>query len=205
MNHLLGITGKAGSGKDSVANILTTRRGYIAIAFADPLRAGIKAMLSLDAERFEHPLKEQALPIIDKSPRQLLQLLGTEWGRNMIHPDLWVMLAARRIADIRDRNPGANIVITDVRLDNEAAMIRELGGEIWMLRRHGAGTPHAHSSEHGISINHIARSIHNNGTLDDLRVQVEAGVLDWLLPAPLRNNKALEQLKSMITPARIEG
>lgn len=209
MNHLLGINGKAGSGKDTVADLLRSRRGYHSIAFADPLRAGITAMLALDAGHFEHPQKEQPLPIIEKSPRQLLQLLGTEWGRQMIHPDLWVMLAARRVADIRLRHPGANIVITDVRLDNEAAMIRELGGEIWMLTRPGAGTPHAHSSENGISLHHIARTIRNNGTLDELRIQVEAGVLDWLLPEPPRNNKPIDllkkELKAMITPSRTIG
>lgn len=202
MNHLVGITGKAGSGKDTVAEILRTRRGYQTIAFADPLRAGLTTMFGLSQEHYAHPQKEQPLPIIDKSPRELMQLLGTEWGRQLIHPDIWVMLAMRRIADIRDRSPGANIIVTDVRLDNEAQMIRKLGGEIWLIQRNDSGTAHTHSSENGIGFHHINHTLRNNGTIDELRVKVEGFVLDWLLPEPPRNNKPLEMLKSMITPSR---
>ena len=182
MNHLIGITGKAGSGKDTVAHILHTRRGYHCMALAAPLRAGLMAMLGLDGSHFEHPKKEQLLPIIDKSPRQLLQLLGTEWGRHLIHPELWTMLATRRIADIRALNPGVNIIISDVRFDNEAHMIRQLGGEVWHISRAGAGTPHAHISESGIVFDEADRIIQNNGTIIDLHNTVQSFVLDYLMP-----------------------
>jgi len=92
--RLIGLTGPAGSGKDTVARLLCEQHGFVQIAFADPLRAMLKAGLGLTDEHFNNREdKEAPLEWLGKSPRQLLQTLGTEWGRRQVHPHLWLELA----------------------------------------------------------------------------------------------------------------
>jgi hypothetical protein len=54
--------------------------------------------------------------------------LGTEWGRDNIHADLWARLWSARIATLGRE---ANIVTDDVRFPNEVRALRHHGGELW--------------------------------------------------------------------------
>lgn len=168
---LIGLTGPAGAGKDTTAAHLVEAYGYASIAFAAPIRRGISAMLQIAPERFQHPLKEQVLPQFGKSPREMMQTLGTEWGRNLVHPDLWLIIARAEIMAAWQR--GRAVVVTDVRFDNEAQLLREMNGEIWHIERHGAGTTHRHASENGVrrSWNDIA--LCNEGRISDLHRAVD--------------------------------
>lgn len=170
--RLIGLTGKAGAGKDTVAEYLNWGYTYDKVAFADPLRKGIAAIFDLHYTHFQHPRKEETLPEIGKSPRQLMQTLGTEWGRELVHPDLWLILAKKRVEDFW--TVGGKVVITDVRFENEATMIRELGGVIWHIKRAATGTPHQHLSEAGVGFG--AESdvmIDNNKSIDDLHILLD--------------------------------
>jgi hypothetical protein len=170
--RLIGITGKAGSGKDTIGEYLDEMYCYRRISFAQPIRNGVSAMLELSSECFQHPLKEQVLVNIGRSPRQLLQTLGTEWGRNLVHPDLWLILAKESIE--RAWADGFGVAITDVRFENEASMVRELGGQVWHVMRDSAGTPHQHASEAGVLFHpNDDELVDNNGSLDDLYVSID--------------------------------
>jgi hypothetical protein len=170
---LIGLCGAAGAGKNTVAEMLV---GFRQIAFADPLYECVAAITGLPAERLrDRDAKEAVIDWLGKSPRQLLQIMGTEFGREMVHPELWIKIAMARIAD--DLAAGRNVVITDVRFDNEAQAVVAAGGECWRVVRKGwrcldAGTA-MHPSEAGVSGHLIARTIDNSGTLNDLR-----GILD---------------------------
>ena len=137
--RLIGLAGRAGVGKDTAADFLCEVHGFVKIGLADPLRRGIEAMFGLSAESFAwRDLKERRIPWIGKSPRQLLQTLGTEWGRDQIAPDIWLRVARRRIEEIAqmDDQHVAGIVVSDIRFENEADWIRSLGGNVWHIRRH---------------------------------------------------------------------
>lgn len=90
---LIGFTGRAQVGKDTAAAHLRAAHGFRQIAFADPLRAMLQTGFGLTAKDFEPGRKEELLPLIGKSPRQLMQSMGTEWGRTLVSPDVWVTLA----------------------------------------------------------------------------------------------------------------
>lgn len=168
--RLIGLTGKAGSGKDTIGEYLDEMYCYRRISFAQPIRNAIAEIFGLPFECFQHPLKEEALENIGRSPRQLMQWLGTEWGRNLVHPDLWLILAKESIeAAWAD---GLGVVITDVRFENEARMIREMGGTVWHVQRDSAGTPHQHASEAGVMFLPCDTRIDNNGSLNDLYVSI---------------------------------
>lgn len=71
-------------------------------------------------------------------------------------------------------------VIPDVRFPNEADRIHELGGEVWLVdaeERVGSNGD-AHSSEAGLPSEMIDRVIDNNGTFDQLEVNVYTAMAD---------------------------
>lgn len=170
---LIGLTGAAFAGKDSVGEHLRTGHGFHSKAFADPLRDGLKVMFNLRDEHFQPSAKEVAIDWIGKSPRELMQTLGTEWGREQVCRQLWVTHMARRI-----ENPlrsGMNIVITDVRYVSEAELIHRYGGEIWrIVRPAGPKTGHGeHTSEKEDRRIIADYDLVNESTLDSLYEQVD--------------------------------
>lgn len=172
---LIGLCGAAGSGKDTVASMLT---GFYRVAFADPLYEMVSIVTGLLPEDLQdREVKEQEIDWIGKSPRQMLQTLGTEWGRDTISQSLWIDIGMRRIE--RLLADGRNVVVTDVRFDNEAAAIKAAGGEVWkVLRGEGCvkGVSMRHASEGGIGEVLIDKIIGNWGSLARLRQTVDAAV-----------------------------
>ncbi|WP_312299161.1 deoxynucleotide monophosphate kinase family protein [Stutzerimonas nitrititolerans] len=176
MNHLLiGLHGLARTGKDTAAAYLTAQFALYSYAFADPLKAAIAQLFNLTHEHMEGTLKEALLPGIGKSPRQLMQLLGTEWGRQQVHPELWLLLAQQNIGyqlEV-DQSHYNGVVIRDVRFENEAKWIRRQGGHVVHILRPDAQAVALHSSESGIAIHDNDSVVHNEGTLDDLYRQLD--------------------------------
>lgn len=164
---LIGLAGPAGVGKDTAAGYLRAAHSFRQIAFADPIRAMLQAALPLEPKDFEHGRKEEILPEIGKSPRQLMQLLGTEWGRNLVHPEIWVRLAEDKVI-AEHVTLGRALVVSDVRAENEAAMIRKYRGVIVHLQRKAAARVAAHSSEAGIAVQPRDQVIRNDGRPEDL-------------------------------------
>lgn len=104
------------------------------------------------------------------TPREALQVLGTEGGRH-IHEDSWVRLLLKNVAE----SHAPLTVVTDIRYDNEARAVKEAGGVIWRLDRASAGLKGAaasHASERGISEELVDMVLDNNGSLDELKTTV---------------------------------
>lgn len=176
MKHLLiGLHGLARTGKDTAASYLAAHFALYSYAFADPLKAAIAQLFNLTQEHIEGPLKEELLPGIGKSPRQLMQLLGTEWGRDQVHPELWLLLARQNIGNQLeiDQRHYNGVVIRDVRFENEADWVRQQGGQVVHIQRPDAQAVTSHSSESGITIHDSDFVIHNEGTLEDFYRQLE--------------------------------
>lgn len=134
--RLIGLAGNAGSGKTTGAGILCDQ-GFARARFAGPLKAMLWGLLNAagrDTETInrmlEGDLKETPCGLLGgRTPRQAMQTLGTEWGRDMIAPDLWTRITMQgvRVA----LRSGGRVVIDDVRFASEAAAIRSEGGVIW--------------------------------------------------------------------------
>ncbi|MCY1282783.1 hypothetical protein D9M70_316310 [compost metagenome] len=142
-------------------------------------------MLNLAEERLEGALKEAPIDWLGKSPRELMQLLGTEWGRDLVHPQLWLLLAERNLANLAETQARCDgFVISDVRFENEAAWVRQRGGIVVHLRRPAADAVNPHSSESGIHVHDNDLLIDNAGTLQELYAQ-----LDLLMISVIRRTK----------------
>lgn len=172
---IIGLCGAAGAGKGSVANVLAAKYFFSEIAFADPLYAMVSALTGMTVEQLhDREIKEKPIQWLGKSPRQLLQSLGTEWGRGMVKDDLWVGIAMRTAL------ASARAVITDVRFDNEAIAVKNAGGVVWKVVRDShaclAEDTARHTSEAGVSRELVDLTIQNSGTLDDLACTVDAAM-----------------------------
>lgn len=174
-SFLIGLTGYAGTGKDTVRAILQAQHGFTGLAFADPIRAMLRELLTSngisDACMDDRALKEAVIPLLGVSYRQLAQTLGTEWGRSL-RSDFWLRVAGAYMADLEDAGH-THFVISDVRFANEAAWVRQRGGLIWRVQRAQAPAVNPHISESGVDQIKPDWTIHNDGTPVDLAEVVD--------------------------------
>lgn len=172
---LVGLCGPAGCGKDTVAQMLSPH-GFHKYTLALAMKQGLEVMLGIPLSVWDNRVaKEAVVPWIGKSPRQLAQTLGTEWGRNLIHQDLWVNRMLREWDTVR-QSVSPRMVVTDVRFDNEALAIINAGGTVWKIEREGVAPVAAHVSEAGVSPALIEGVIKNYSSLDALRQNVDGWV-----------------------------
>lgn len=162
--RIIGITGRAGSGKDTVANFIVAARGGYRYSFADPIRAMLAQIGVNMADPYWVQNKENIIPALGVSPRRLMQTLGTEWGRELINDSLWLILAQQRLLA-----NGPGMVIADVRFENEAAWVRKHGGLIIHLTREDAPAIEGHCSEAGVTVQDQDFTLNNFGTLEELQ------------------------------------
>lgn len=174
---LIGLTGRTFAGKDTAGAYLARAHNFSLLAFADPMRDALEAAFDLTARDFAPDRKELVIDWIGKSPRQLMQTIGTEWGRRHVRPDIWIKHMARRIERLRHHN-GDDIVITDVRFADEFELIHRLGGEVWRVHRPGAATTtHSdHRSEREALQIDADHHLDNSGTLEQLYEQIDAAI-----------------------------
>ena len=175
---LIGLTGPARCGKSTAQTIIADRFGLARINFADPLKDGLGAMLGLNERHLAGELKEAPLPWLGKSPRELMQTLGTEWGRELVANDLWVRVARQRLALMEDTEGDAfqGAVFSDVRFPQEADFIRRHGGTVIHLYRTGNADVRPHISEAGIALHKHDQLITNGGDLDELNARLTIAV-----------------------------
>ena len=175
--QVFGITGRKQHGKDTVTRELVLK-GYELLRFADPLKNMLRAFYetmevpSADIERrIEGDLKEvPCIYLNGKTPRHAMQTLGTEWGRGLIHEDLWVDSRMRRAAG------RSKVVISDVRFPNECATVKRLDGKIVRVdasKRVAFNEFSNHLSETQIDALPADVEIDNNGTRFELSCAVQ--------------------------------
>lgn len=172
--EVIGLSGYARSGKDSVAKVLVEEYGYTRLAFADTLREALYALNPNIASDFGvGPLREvvdrvgwDKAKVVFPEVRELLQRLGTEAGRDLIHPNVWVDATFTKMQD------GGKYVISDVRFPNEADAVKQWGGKVWRIMRPDTGPANDHPSETALDDYLPDVRLHNDGTLDDLTVAV---------------------------------
>lgn len=179
MTQLIAFTGHKGSGKDTAAAALD---GYENVKMAGGLKAMLAAFLAyqgvgaMSIDRIlEGDLKETPCPYLGgRTPRHAMQTLGTEWGRDLISPGLWVEATERRV-HLFDK-----VVISDVRFPNEAAMVKRLGGILYrIVRPNGAGLDQ-HQSETEIDLLQVDAEIINDApNAESFSGRIRANLTPW--------------------------
>ena len=178
---VIGISGKIGSGKDTVADILIENFHFLKRSFAYGLKK--KAMDDFDLTKdqvYDPALKEITILEYGKSPREILQLMGTEWYRS-IDPNYWVKSLYKELSfHFFGMDTNMAICIPDVRFPNEFDFIDSIGGmNIRVVRPEYSQSTHtAHASETALDDIDIL-TIVNDGTLEELKVKVLKFIEDY--------------------------
>lgn len=183
---IIGVSGYARSGKDTVADILVEELGFIKISWADKLR---ECLYTLNPIILWDKNVEKVYPnILDYMPlkwiidtygwdgyketgwyphiRILLQRFGTEVGREIINDNIWVELGLKNL------DTDKNYVIPDTRFVNEAYAIQDYKGKLFRVNRNGVLPVNDHISEIGLDNHKFDIIINNNGSIEDLREKV---------------------------------
>lgn len=138
---IVGVIGFIGSGKGTVADILVRNHGFTKLSFADAVKDATAAIFGWprhllegdsDTSRAFRELKDAFWTErlgYDVTPRKMLQIIGTEAGREVIHDDIWVYALERKM------NLYPKVVIADVRFPNEIDFIQSKGGFVTRVKR----------------------------------------------------------------------
>ena len=178
---IIGISGKAGSGKDTAAKMLEVLYANPDISYEDFANKRYKNFADIQIVHFADSLKETAQVLfrigewetntqegkkttinwIGKTVRELLQGIG-QGLRDAIDPNLWVKILFVNTKD------WSNYIIADVRYPNEVYAIKKRNGVLIRIDRKGAGAGN-HSSETALD-NYKEWDVHieNNGSIEDL-------------------------------------
>lgn len=187
---LIGIVGLIGSGKDTVANRLVEKHGFVRDSFAKSLKDAVSSMFNWDREMLEgntsssrHWREQPDKFWSDKfgkpvTPRWVLQHFGTEVMRGNMYDGIWV-------DSCLGRYKGKNTVISDTRFPNEVKQIRVNGGTIIRVKRNkdpewfinyveGNIEPKGiHSSEYAWAKEEFDFVIENNGDKETLYAKID--------------------------------
>lgn len=175
---IIGLSGYARSGKDTVADHLISTYNFTRHSFAASMKDAMYKLNPIVHADDIGPMRYQALvdaygldKVKDTYPevRRLLQVFGTEVGREMFGENFWVDLVLNNLRSF-------HTVISDVRFINEADAIRSRGGKIWRINREGIGPVTGHSSEVNLDWYDFDLVINNDSDIESLNKQIDIAI-----------------------------
>ena len=150
---LIGFSGKKGSGKSYFADYLVNNKLFIKLSFASPLKEITKILFNLSDEDVKDRIKKELInPKFNASPRELMQWLGTDIMREEFNKkfdysgSIWIDSVKDKVKTLLDDNK--DVVIDDVRFQNEVDMIHSLGGIVINLHNDLDNTLNNSTSTH---------------------------------------------------------
>lgn len=203
---IFGFVGFIGSGKNAAADFLVDRHRFVKESFAKPVKDAVSSIFGWDRvllegdSEFSRNWREMPDRWWSKrmgkdfTPRLALQLMGTEAGRNVFYPNLWVDALFRRI------DASVNHVISDVRFPNEIEAIRKAGGKIYRIQR----GKDPNWFQLAIRMNkHMEQPIQNNEELDLLNeiYKVHYSERAWIgstVDGTIQNNGTLDDFHNKL-------
>lgn len=109
---------------------------------------------------------ESTYSVIKLTPRKIMQIIGTDFGRQMIHSNIWIN------STFNNYKNSDNWIITDVRFPNEAKAIKDREGFLIRINRDSFKN-FKHLSEIALDNYQFDYIIDNNSTIEDLTVKVK--------------------------------
>lgn len=199
---ILGFVGLIGCGKGAASDILVNKHGFIKESFANGVKDATAPIFGWDRAMLEGDTEESRIwretpdsfwsEKLGKpfTPRLALQLMGTDAGRNVFHPDLWVHSLLKRV------DPNKNYVIADVRFPNEIDMVKKAGGKVIRIVR----GPEPAWFEHAKSFNYITSFDGSKQTMKDYP-DVHYSEWAWVgksFDGVIRNEGTLKELEENV-------
>jgi len=175
---LIAFSGLKGSGKDTAAKVLISEYGFTKVAFADAVRElaliidpwipthyyGMIRLSELIADAGWDWAKRNISEV-----RKLLQVIGTEAGRNFFHEDVWIEILNKQFPGLSWDD--TRYVITDCRFENEVEFVHEKHGSICWIDRPEV-TSDGHASESVAIRDKVDYILNNNSSIAQLEEDV---------------------------------
>lgn len=178
MIKIIGLAGRAGSGKSTCAEFLESR-GFKKDAYANKMKQAVSVMFGIPMETLlgNITVKSQVDPFWGLTYRQILQRFGTEACRKTFGPNVWEK-ALWREYDYPNRRPSQGLVIEDVRFPNEAEAILHRGGRVIEIIRPSSVPKKSfwrreHPSERPLPSRLVSDSIINDGNIKKMLTWLE--------------------------------
>jgi hypothetical protein len=156
---IVGLSGKAQSGKDTVGAAFVNKHEFIRVASADALKRIAMRTFGWDGEK-------------DARGRKFLQDLAT--AVRGYDPDFWINITLKEIQRQNDseRN-NKNFVITDLRYTNEANSLKKAGAILIRIEREGIELFDHESETQLDNYDGFDYLISNNDSISKLEQRVE--------------------------------
>lgn len=185
-NIVIGVGGRLTAGKDVFADRLVEQHGFVKLGMSDTLAEALYRLnpwIDIGEDglaRYQTLVDFEGYVSAKRYPevRRLLQVLGTEVGRELLGENIWVDAARRRITEQLEL--GNNVVITGIRFPNELELFEYWEDDdfvaattVWVDRPSlPAGDTHA--SENSISPEDFEYQLLNDSTLEALEERSDA-------------------------------
>lgn len=169
-NNIIAFTGLMGSGKSTSAGIMSSillQRGYkpVVVKFADPLYKIMHSICDTTHIDFNKP-----------KLRPVMQFLGS-YFRNTYNQDFWVNLwemEVKHLTFFNKQNDNLVFLVDDLRYENEAKKILELGGKIIKTDCEEATrrsrieiVNEGHESEKGVCLKYVHATVYTDKAIAD--------------------------------------
>jgi hypothetical protein len=175
--NVVGISGRKRCGKDTAADILCEEYGYEKYSFADPIKSACREIFGFDDDQLYGSKKEDPDSYWGFSPREAMQVFGTDSFRDHFGSDIWVRRLFQRLRLWLPRRA----VIPDVRFPNEVEAIQNIGGRVIRIDASvRLGSDDTHPSESSLSsYDGFDHTIDNNGTEQQFKERIKQYFSDF--------------------------
>jgi hypothetical protein len=178
---IIGLSGYAQSGKDTCADYISSEYGFVKVAFGGVLREALWALnpwvgVAIRYQDAVHAYGYNEAKEIFPEIRRLLQYMGTDVGREILGPDVWVNALMSHLT------PGYDYVISDVRFPNEYDAIKKNGGVIFRINREDTAPINEHSSEIALDEHEFDGYLHNVADKNELYDQIKLHMVAYSYP-----------------------
>ncbi len=177
---LIGLVGNDRATKTAVSMYLAMTADFRVVSIEEPIRNGLKAMLGLTDRDFLADRRHIPIEWLEQSPYQLIQSLGTDWGRHTVCRRMWVVLMAVRMKPMLQN--GQDVLIRDVQFVDDAELVHRMGGQIWRVISPDT-TPtvdvfHTSEQEQARLVEDV--TLINNGTQEQLFEAIDDALCAWI-------------------------
>jgi len=179
---IIGINGKAGSGKDTAADIIAKEFNLEKISFAGKIKNILEDVFDFPQENLWGPSEFRSKPLQVSNgefinARDALQIVGEAFCE--VYEDVWIDYVFKKHSN--------NLIIVDQRKRNEFNSIKNKGGLLIRIKREGAGLQGKnaqHRSE--VEMDTIKDEeydivIENNSSLEELRDKLKERIIQYIL------------------------
>jgi hypothetical protein len=201
---IIGFIGQNRVGKDTCADFFSELAhndniNFTRLALADPIKDIARLMFNFTEDQLYGPLKDIIDPQYGIKPRDFFQKFGTEIMQFDIYnylPQLeshipkrsfWIQNLIKKMDRVnKETNQSSHFLITDVRGNNEASRLAEIGAILIKIIKLQSNPGHSVIPMHSTHSSHITQievdqilneyityTIINDGTLDDLKEKIK--------------------------------